>query len=239
MNPTETMFGVDWPNPGSVTALRAFLDGLRDRLRHPPRPTPLPNHVSEEIREVAATDDLPQRFALAARSAGCQVDILLTEDVAPAVRRIAAGQNATTAHVVIDDTAAGLHGGPTTSDLLACLRAPAVDFAEAGAAQALFNADMIVTDVAAAIAETGSLVCWTRNQPRGASLYPPLHVAIVHEPQIVPDLADFFAALDPAAIMPSHICLVTGPSKTADIEGVLVTGVHGPGRVHILVVRAT
>ena len=86
-----------------------------------------------------------------------------------------------------------------------------------------------------AIAESGSVVCQTGPATRRvASLIPPMHVAVVGRSQIVPDLCDFFDGLQPP--LPSNINLITGPSKTADIEGTLVTGVHGPGDVHVLVV---
>ena len=96
----------------------------------------------------------------------------------------------------------------------------------------LYDFDASVTDVAGAVAETGSLV--TRETPqhgRALSLVPPIHIAIVEPKQIVADLVDLFeaGACDNAVI-------ITGPSKTADIEMNLVTGVHGPKTVHVFVV---
>jgi L-lactate utilization protein LutC len=64
----------------------------------------------------------------------------------------------------------------------------------------------------------------------------PVHVAVVGEWQIVPDLFDFFESLAAGPNLPANVNLITGPSKTADIEGVLVTGMHGPGQVHIVLV---
>jgi L-lactate dehydrogenase complex protein LldG len=101
----------------------------------------------------------------------------------------------------------------------------------------LYEADAGITDVQAAIAETGSLVCWSGpGRGRGLSLAPPVHIAVVMRSQIVPDLIDYWPrhSTEP---LPANIVLITGPSKTADIEGVLVTGVHGPREVHILLVE--
>ena len=73
------------------------------------------------------------------------------------------------------------------------------------------------------------------DQPRTASLLPPVHIAIADRSQILPDLFDLYERLDPLQ-MPSCVTHITGPSKTGDIELKLVTGVHGPGEVHVIVV---
>ena len=92
-----------------------------------------------------------------------------------------------------------------------------------------------VTDVDAAIAESGSIVVSTSGRIRNAWITPPIHIAIVRASQVVADLVDLFEsradALDAASTT-----VITGPSKTADIEGVLVTGVHGPAAVEIVLV---
>lgn len=96
-----------------------------------------------------------------------------------------------------------------------------------------FAADLGISDVAALIAETGSLVMYTGSlSPRSLSLLPPVHVAVATREQIVPDLFDLFD--DPTRELPSCLTLITGPSKTGDIELCLVTGVHGPGEVHVV-----
>jgi L-lactate dehydrogenase complex protein LldG len=106
--------------------------------------------------------------------------------------------------------------------------------------EGLYEVDAGLTDVQAAIAETGSLVCTSGpDHRRGLSLVPPVHLAIVRRSDIVPDLIDYFAVLAEQGAgggLPGNIVLITGPSKTADIEGVLVTGVHGPREVHILLI---
>jgi len=99
----------------------------------------------------------------------------------------------------------------------------------------LFDCAIGVTDVDCAIAESGSLVVSTNGRIRNAWITPPIHVAIVRAEQILPDLVDLFE-LRPDAIDAASTTIITGPSKTADIEGVLVTGVHGPAAVEILLV---
>lgn len=103
-----------------------------------------------------------------------------------------------------------------------------------------FDIDAGVTDVEAALAESGTLVCGTDPaHGRAPSLVPPIHIAIVQASQILPDMFDLWAKFNGTRglNMPSSIAFITGPSKTADIEGVLITGVHGPGAVHILIVE--
>lgn len=106
--------------------------------------------------------------------------------------------------------------------------------------RAQFDADVGITDVRCVLAETGTLVMASdASHSRGPSLVPPVHIAIVKASDIVPDMLDFYAGLQglPPAELPSSIAYVTGPSKTADIEGVLVTGIHGPQAVHVLLVE--
>ena len=102
-----------------------------------------------------------------------------------------------------------------------------------------FDVDCGITGVRVALAETGSLViCSDAHTSRGLSLIPPLHIAIVRPADILPDMIDYWASIRgiPGSDLPSSMVFISGPSKTADIEGELVTGVHGPEAVHILLV---
>jgi len=101
--------------------------------------------------------------------------------------------------------------------------------------QTLFALDAGITGVDALIAETGTIVVSASDRrPRSLSLLPPLYVAVARADQIVPDLFDWFGAR-PMGELSSAFTLITGPSKTGDIELTLVTGVHGPGEVHVVV----
>jgi L-lactate dehydrogenase complex protein LldG len=89
-----------------------------------------------------------------------------------------------------------------------------------------------ITMAKAAVASTGSVVVTGSDQEsRLTSLVPPNHLVLLSDSHIVEDLLDLTISLED---LPSCMTLVTGPSKTADIEGVLITGVHGPGRVQIV-----
>ncbi|MFT4061969.1 MAG: LUD domain-containing protein [Edaphocola sp.] len=91
-----------------------------------------------------------------------------------------------------------------------------------------------VTDCEAAIARTGSFLFSSRqHHGRVASIYFPAHIVVVQPHQVVNDIEDGFTLLKQkyGGQLPSMINLNTGPSRTADIEKTLVTGVHGPKEV--------
>jgi len=102
-----------------------------------------------------------------------------------------------------------------------------------------------ITVAQTAVARTGSVVVTSSGgESRLTSLVPPLHLVIVPASSIVEDLLDLAISgeavaspLSRPAELPSCVTLVTGPSKTADIEGVLITGVHGPGVVEVIVLE--
>ena len=102
--------------------------------------------------------------------------------------------------------------------------------------ETLYNASAAITSCHYAVAETGSVVVATGPQRwRSLSVIPPVHVVVIRVAQILADLVDLFDALSHEPLS-ANVVLITGPSKTADIEGVLVTGVHGPGQVWACVV---
>jgi len=96
-------------------------------------------------------------------------------------------------------------------------------------------ATVTVEEVFGAIAETGSLVCASEGgRAVQAGLLPAHHVAIVRRERVFETLDDLFAAV--ASAPPTNLTLVTGPSRTADIELTLAIGVHGPERLDIILV---
>ena len=94
-----------------------------------------------------------------------------------------------------------------------------------------------ITGCFCAIAETGTLVLVSGAQtPTATFLLPETHVAIVRADQIVPAMEDAFALLRAEGALPRGVSLVSGPSRTGDIEQTTVLGAHGPRRLHILLV---
>lgn len=100
----------------------------------------------------------------------------------------------------------------------------------------LFAADLGISGAEYLIAETGSVVvAASPEEPRSLSLLPPVHIVVAERSQILPDLFDLFSAYE-GGRLPSCLAIITGPSKTGDIELRLVTGVHGPGELHVVLV---
>jgi L-lactate utilization protein LutC len=107
-----------------------------------------------------------------------------------------------------------------------------------------FGTDLAVSGVNYLIAETGSIALLAGpSEPRSLSLLPPVHIAVAGREQLLPDVFDLFELLalptggpNSRPRLPSCLTLITGPSKTGDIELRLVTGVHGPGEVHVVLV---
>lgn len=83
------------------------------------------------------------------------------------------------------------------------------------------------------VAETGSVVLASSpDEPRARSLLPDVHITILSIDRIVQSLADLMCAV--RGDLPSALAIVTGPSRSRDIEQKLATGVHGPGRVCVV-----
>lgn len=103
-----------------------------------------------------------------------------------------------------------------------------------------FAAALGVSGVDYLLAETGSVVLASRpEQPRSLSLLPPIYIAVAQRRQLVPDLFDLFGAFSPRVEdLPACLSIITGPSKTGDIELRLVTGVHGPGEIHVVLIES-
>jgi len=100
--------------------------------------------------------------------------------------------------------------------------------------------DVAITGTRGAIAETGSLLLWPdASEPRLMSLVPPVHIALLNRQQIYPTLAEVMAGQNWAQSMPTNALLISGPSKTADIEQTLAYGIHGPQQLIVLIIDQT
>ena len=201
-------------------------------------PSEAPPEVDESLARLASADDhLPDLFAERAGTNGMHVHRLAQQDAIGKVCELL--RDASASRVA---SAAGATGQALNLD--AALREAGFTLPEweeaPGMSDAQYALDAGITDVHAALAETGTLVmCSGARHPRGLSLAPPTHIALVRASDLLPDMIDYWQRMKgmPNTELPSSQVFVTGPSKTADIEGELITGVHGPGQVHILLIE--
>lgn len=99
------------------------------------------------------------------------------------------------------------------------------------------SADVGITSADYALADTGSLVMISSlEEARMVSLLPPVHIAVLPVSRLLTSLDELFALVPHPADLTSSMVLITGPSRTADIEQILVRGVHGPGEIHVVLV---
>jgi L-lactate dehydrogenase complex protein LldG len=97
--------------------------------------------------------------------------------------------------------------------------------------------DVGITSADYALSDTGTLVMLASPaEARLVSLLPPAHLAVVPRERILTGLDELFTILPNPAAQTSSMVLITGPSRTADIEQILVRGVHGPGHVTVVIV---
>ncbi len=88
-----------------------------------------------------------------------------------------------------------------------------------------------------AIAETGSVVLLSSSEsPTSLNFLPDVHIVIVKASQLVVHIEDAWSKLRELKVMPRAVNIITGPSKTADIEQTLQIGAHGPRKLHIIFV---
>jgi L-lactate dehydrogenase complex protein LldG len=102
----------------------------------------------------------------------------------------------------------------------------------------IFAMDAAITTAAGAVADTGALILRpTRAEPRLMSLVPPVHIAVLAAETIHSSLSDAMREGRWSEDMPTNLLLISGPSKTADIELILAFGVHGPKELVVLILE--
>jgi L-lactate utilization protein LutC len=218
----------------------AFLGRVREAVAGGNRPGVKPAHPSRGLIGYQGADPDPAtRFCEAFTAAGGKPYLVTDRDAAVAkileiirplaVKRVLVGRGR-----FVDSLNLGERLRGQVEEILSVSGAPSGD-----ERAAWFAADLSITGVDYLIAETGSAVVLAKpEEPRSLSLLPPVHIAVAERAQLVPDLFDLFTVElgNGQKALPSCVTLITGPSKTGDIELRLVTGVHGPGEIHVIVV---
>jgi L-lactate utilization protein LutC len=196
--------------------------GLPDRLRAPDAPT--------ELRD---GEDRFERLARECELNSTVVHLVQEEAVVATVlsilREVDSHAVALTAdlhdrrQLLIDACGAAGHEAASYDDV-------AAHRTQAGAL------DATVTGCVAAVAATGSIITSAAGAGRAGALIAPTHICVVDRRQVVAGLHELFDG-DVLADVGSLLALQSGPSRSADIEKVLILGVHGPGNVHLVLVE--
>lgn len=100
--------------------------------------------------------------------------------------------------------------------------------------------NVAVTSCESLIARTGSILVSSRNASgRKLNVYPNIHIIIAYSNQLVYDIKNAIEKLQTdCKSLPSQITLITGPSRTADIEKTLVLGAHGPKELYVFLINS-
>jgi L-lactate dehydrogenase complex protein LldG len=201
----------------------AFLDVVRRRLAGvvaPDLPSDLPPTFA------TGGGQLFDRFAAELDRTGGEAIRVRPDELSARLATVAAGCATAVVAPAVDHREAVLEG-------LARAGCELLDPDRDGAARAAIG----VTGVVLGVAATGSvLLAAARGAPRAVGLLPPFHLVVLPEDRLVPGFEELFGRMPALAADSSNLVLVTGPSRTADIEMTLVLGVHGPGRLTVLVV---
>jgi L-lactate dehydrogenase complex protein LldG len=128
----------------------------------------------------------------------------------------------------------GTHKGDLTAIACRAIDLPVCQTDQPYDARDLESCDAGITECDALIAQTGSVLVTSRSAGgRALSVLPPHHIVLARREQLIPDLPSAFALIKQKyqTNYPSFISLITGPSRTGDIERILVLGAHGPKKL--------
>jgi len=213
-------------------------EALREKapLKHPAERSaggePTTAHFREWLPPVGPSND--EKFALFAR-----LSEQLRSELIPCSDLAAAAAGVTSLAESLSWKTLALHKGALL-DQIAPLLAPSLKllYVDAGYDKdALEGCDAGLTECDLLVAQTGSVcVTSTNSGGRVLSVLPPHHLVVARRSQLVTDLTEAYATLASRYRdnYPSMISFITGPSRTGDIERILVLGAHGPKRLTIL-----
>lgn len=211
-----------------------------------------PARVAETIRRELSErwPETLERFRIEFERVGGELHRVPTVAAVPAlVARIATDRDARSVATWHPDAFGPDLAGDLTARGLAPLVMPPGELDDAverrRLREAIAAADLGLTGVDLAVAETGTLVLVSGGgRPRSTALLPPIHVAVLDRTALVESLAqagvflEAWHAGDARSGRGAAIHFITGPSRTADIELTLTRGVHGPKEVHAIFVEA-
>lgn len=223
-----------------LTNIRARVRDAVARAALPERADEHPGRFAWESHDTATNDERVARFTRELEPLGGTVHRVPSVEAATAVVVSLALDSGTEGVLAWSDEEIGVPGlaaALTGRGLRLVGQEVGPDATRQTRMDALGECGVGITGADFGLADTGSLVLVSGpGRGRMASLLPPVHVAVLPVERLVWTLADAAATAPDLATNGSNFVVITGPSRTADIEMTLTRGVHGPRDVHVVVV---
>ncbi len=209
-----------------------FLTSVRHALGHsaqgaPPAPDARPEILEKLVRQVPAGDSRRvDRWIQQARANGMTVLRTNPQGIHAAIDELLAGRSVKSIMVNLADLPEDAVAGHLQSQGYQIHL-----WTDPDCEKLVFQCDAGITDCRYGLADSGALMVWSDpGFGRSTTLTIPLHIVLVPAVRIVADMIDALPHVlrDTGGRMASNVVIINGPSKTADIEMNLVTGVHGP-----------
>jgi len=209
-------------------SLSRKLDAREEAIKH--KTDPASGLVSTEITEAASLADL-FKASLEAVDGHCLIvhdETELVQALTTIMRTLRQTKLASLRVAVSDST--------QVRRLVELIELDLDEVAVTPSAADVFSFDIGISAAQAGIAETGTLLLdSSRERHRLVSLVPPVHIAILDASQIVASLGEALALMQQDEQVSPIVTLVTGPSRTVDIELTLAIGVHGPQELYVVI----
>jgi L-lactate utilization protein LutC len=209
----------------------------------PSEPPPAPDGSGRQVPPTATREELLTRFLDRAKA-----NTMIVQKVAGDPNSVTAALNTCLANHTVSRTILNAHELEQSLQLPNYLQGKNIGIVPWGSPNCrneAFTCEASITDCRCAIADSGSLVVWSdAGFGRSSTLVVPVHIILLPASRIMPDMIDALQfAQDQARTtgtrghLPSNVVIINGPSKTADIEMNLVTGVHGPKYLYVVVLE--
>jgi L-lactate dehydrogenase complex protein LldG len=221
---------------------KAFLATIRSALGHDadkpsPKPESRPQRMEKLLRQVeAGSPQLVSRWMEKAAANGMTVKQAAGDSVVNAVMEFLQLYHCRTVMMNFSDQPV-----PSLEPQLRTAGYELHHWGDTDCWQQAFQCDASITDCRCAMADSGGFLVWSDPQfGRSTTLTTAVHIVLLPEQRILPDLIDAMPRIlgDHQGTMPSYAVVINGPSKTADIEMKLVTGVHGPKYLCAIVIKS-
>jgi L-lactate dehydrogenase complex protein LldG len=216
----------------------AFLDRVRLRLRDVDGPSLV---ESFPPTPASGSDASPERFLAVLRAVNGEGELVLRAGLRDAIATAVTNGDSSRAKDMKRTAVVSADASEFGEDIDAALSGAGLEVVRPTSGtkwrQEAARAAIGVTSAMLGVASTGSVLIGSdASSPRAASILPETHLVILPADRLVPGLEEALEVVAGLASTHSAPFLVTGPSRTSDIEMEMVLGAHGPRRLHVLLV---